>query len=109
MKRFKTEYNIRLNDLLGEMGMGKAFSYNQADFSRMSDMKACISFVDQVTYISTNEEGTEAAAVTAVGMELTSVRPSQNIILHANRPFIYLIREQGTGAILLMGAVKKFE
>lgn len=109
LPRFKTEYNIRLNDLLTDMGMGVAFSPGQADFSRMSDLEAFISFVDQFTYISTDEEGTEAAAVTVVGVELTSVGPSREVTFHANRPFIYLIREHSTGAILFMGAVKNFD
>ncbi len=109
LPRFKTEYNIRLNDLLTDMGMGVAFTPGQADFSRMSDLEAFISFVDQFTYISTDEEGTEAAAVTVVGVELTSVGPSREVTFHANRPFIYLIREQSTGAILFMGAVKNFD
>ncbi|NMB06127.1 MAG: serpin family protein, partial [Bacteroidales bacterium] len=109
LPRFKTEYNIRLNDLLTDMGMGVAFSPGQADFSRMSDLEAFISFVDQFTYISTDEEGTEAAAVTVVGVELTSAGPSREVTFHANRPFIYLIREQSTGAILFMGAVKNFD
>ena len=109
LPRFKTEYNIRLNDLLTDMGMGVAFAPGQADFSRMSDLEAFISFVDQFTYISTDEEGTEAAAVTVVGVELTSVGPSREVTFHANRPFIYLIREQSTGAILFMGAVKNFD
>lgn len=109
LPRFKTEYNIRLNDLLTDMGMGVAFSPGQADFSRMSDLEAFISFVDQFTYISTDEEGTEAAAVTVVGVELTSAGPSREVAFHANHPFIYLIREQSTGAILFMGAVKNFD
>ena len=109
LPRFKTEYNIRLNDLLTDMGMGVAFTPGQADFSRMSDLEAFISFVDQFTYISTDEEGTEAAAVTIVGVELTSVGPPREVTFHANRPFIYLIREQSTGAILFMGAVKNFD
>lgn len=109
LPRFKTEYNIRLNDLLTDMGMGVAFAPGQADFSRMSDLEAFISFVDQFTYISTDEEGTEAAAVTVVGVELTSAGPSREVTFHANHPFIYLIREQSTGAILFMGAVKNFD
>ncbi len=110
LPRFKTEYNIRLNDLLTDMGMGVAFAPGQADFSRMSDLEAFISFVDQFTYISTDEEGTEAAAVTVVGVELTSAGPSREVTFHANHPFIYLIRETAsTGAILFMGVVKNFD
>ncbi|HBL34968.1 MAG TPA: serpin family protein, partial [Porphyromonadaceae bacterium] len=67
LPKFKTEYSKRLNDILiDKMGMGIAFS-NAADFSRMSDQDANISFVKQDTYIGTDEEGTEAAAVTVVG------------------------------------------
>lgn len=88
------------------MGMGIAFS-NLADFSGMSDHPAKISLVKQDTYISTDEEGTEAAAVTVVGMVLTSVNPAAKVIFDANRPFIYLVCENSTGAILFMGSVSK--
>lgn len=109
LPKFKTEYSKKLNDVLAEMGMGIAFS-NGADFSRMSDVPALISFVKQDTYINTDESGTEAAAVTTIGMEMTSV-PSQprRVVFNANRPFLYLIQENSTGAILFMGAVKNFE
>ncbi|MDD2513563.1 MAG: serpin family protein [Proteiniphilum sp.] len=108
LPRFKTEYSKRLNDVLSDMGMGIAFIPGRANFSRMSDADAFISFVDQFTYINTNEEGTEAAAVTAVGMQLTAVQKPRSVTFHANRPFVYLIRENSSGAILFMGAVKNF-
>ena len=57
------------------MGMGLAFT-NNADFSGMSDISAKIDFVKQDTYISVDEVGTEAAAVTTVGMVMTSM-PAQ--------------------------------
>ena len=86
--------------------MGLAFSDN-ADFSRMSDLPAKIDFVKQDTYISTDESGTEAAAVTTVGMVNTSmpVAPPK-VVFNADRPFIYVIQENSTGAILFMGSVK---
>ncbi|MEA5126549.1 MAG: serpin family protein [Proteiniphilum sp.] len=109
LPKFKTEYSKKLNEVLSKMGMGIAFS-DAADFSRMSDVSAKIDFVKHDTYISTDEVGTEAAAVTTVGMIETSL-PAQpkKVIFNANRPFIYLIQENSTGAILFMGAVKNFD
>ena len=104
LPKFKTEYSKKLNDLLIDMGMGIAFS-NQADFSGMSDYSAAISLVQQNTYISTDESGTEAAAVTIVGVGVTSVGPPEKVVFNADRPFVYLIRENSTGAILFMGSV----
>jgi len=108
LPKFKTTYSKKLNDVLTKMGMGIAFT-DAADFSGMSDMPARISLVKQDTYINTDESGTEAAAVTTVGMVVTSM-PSQpqKVVFNANRPFIYLIQENSTGAILFMGAVKNF-
>jgi serpin B len=79
-----------------------------ADFSGMSDCPAFIEFVKQDTYISTDEEGTEAAAVTVVAMRKNALGPQQ-VLFNANRPFLYLIQENSTGAILYMGAVKHFK
>lgn len=109
LPKFKTEYSKKLNDLLTKMGMGITFT-DAADFSGITDVPARISFVKQDTYISTDESGTEAAAVTTVGMELTSI-PSQpqKVIFNAERPFIYIIQENSTGAILFMGAVKNLK
>ena len=109
LPRFKTEYSKYLNEILTKMGMGIAFS-DAADFTGITDIPARISFVKQDSYISTDESGTEAAAVTTVGIELTSM-PSepQRVIFNAERPFIYIIQENSTGAILFMGAVKNFD
>lgn len=109
LPKFKTEYSKRLNDALINMGMGIAFDPSRADFSRMSDHDAFISFVDQFTYISTDEVGTEAAAVTVVGIEFTSYQPPRTVTFNANRPFIYIIQENSTGSILFMGAVKDLD
>lgn len=109
LPKFKTEYSKKLNQVLTKMGMGITFT-DAADFSGMSDAAAKISFVKQDTYISTDESGTEAAAVTTIGMELTSypIKPDK-VIFNANRPFLYLIQENSTGAILFMGVVKNFD
>lgn len=109
LPKFKTGYSRVLNDVLEKMGMGIAFEPGAADFSRMTDADAFISFVEQFTYINTDEVGTEAAAVTVVGIEPTSYQPDRTATFNANRPFIYIIRENSTGSILFMGAVKYIE
>ena len=108
LPKFKTEYSKKLNDALTNMGMGEAFT-DAADFSGMSDASAKIAFVKQDTYISTDEVGTEAAAVTTVGVVFTSIGISDKVVFNANHPFIYIIRENSTGAILFMGTVKNFD
>ncbi|MDD2474838.1 MAG: serpin family protein [Dysgonamonadaceae bacterium] len=105
--KFKTEYSKKMNSVLIDMGMGIAFDSEKANFSRMSDVQSFISFVQQFTYIATDEVGTEAAAVTVVGMETTSM-PAQpeKITFKVDKPFIYLIQEKSTGSILFMGSIK---
>ncbi|MDR1719313.1 MAG: serpin family protein [Dysgonamonadaceae bacterium] len=103
--KFKTGYEIKLNEPLETLGMGMAFTYF-ADFSGISDIRLCISEVKQKTYIDVNEEGTEAAAVTSVGMGLTSVNPTpQPATFRADRPFLFLIQETSTNIILFEGKI----
>jgi len=74
-----------------------------ADFKAMSNSALCLSFVKQDAIIKVDEEGTEAAAVSTAGIMATAFMPSQNIVFHADRPFLYLITETSTGAILFAG------
>ncbi|MBR8838354.1 MAG: serpin family protein [Stigonema ocellatum SAG 48.90 = DSM 106950] len=105
LPRFKIEYDVTLNDALTALGMGEAFS-DEADFSGIADQSLKISQVKHKTFIEVNEEGTEAAAVTSVGVVATSVvfspPPFQMIV---DRPFFSAIRENGTGTILFMGSI----
>ncbi len=103
LPKFKYEYKRELNDDLKNLGMGIAFDPDNADFSNISDQGLFISFVLHQTFIETNEEGTEAAAATVVGIGVTSV-PMTNVI-NVNRPFLYFIRETTTGTIVFMGQV----
>ncbi len=106
--RFKIQNSYEMKDMLVSMGMVKAFS-NFADFSGISDFKLFISRVIHSTYCEVNEEGTEAAAVTIIEFELTSM--PMNPVFNANRPFIFFIREKNTGVILFaakMGGVEKY-
>ena len=102
MPKFTFSYKKQLEDPLTNLGLGIAFSEN-ADFSGISDTKTKISFVLQKTFIDVNEKGSEAAAVTAVGVGVTSVTGPKPFLL--NRPFIFAITEKETGSICFMGKV----
>ena len=104
MPKFKLECEMDFTGLLQDMGMKLAFS-NSADFSLMSSTPLAIGFVKQKTYIDVDEEGTEAAAVTGLGMRTTSVAPSNIIDFTADRPFFYIIRSDSTSDILFLGQV----
>jgi len=101
--RFKYGYKLQLKDILADMGMGIAFTDN-ADFSNISDIAVMISEVLHQAFIETNEEGTEAAAATIVGIMTTSMPPAP-LILNLDHPFLYIIRETSTNTILFMGKV----
>lgn len=107
LPKFKYEYNEKqMKPILSDMGMGVAFDPINADFTRInSDGGLYISRVIHKTYIETNEEGTEAAAVTAVEVGVTSAGPDQTYYFTINRPFVYFIQEKSTGTILFIGTV----
>lgn len=102
--KLKYDYEIKLNDVLTEMGMGVAFT-GAADFTGINKAGGLyIDYVKHKTFIEVNEEGTEAAAVTIVAIDKTSVGP-QKTAFHVNRPFLYAIIEKSTGAVLFIGTV----
>jgi len=102
--KFEYETEISLASTLSAMGMPTAFS-DAADFSGMTGAKDLfISDVFHKAFVSVDEEGTEAAAATAVEMSLTSM-PESPIELTVDRPFLFLIREHETGSVLFMGRV----
>ena len=102
---FETKFRINLNEILAAMGMPDAFDGSKADFSKMSEYALCLSFVNQYAYIKVNEEGTEAAAISSAGVyKNTSVSiPEEPLIFHADKPFLYLITEKSSGAVLFAG------
>ncbi|MDR2234039.1 MAG: serpin family protein [Tannerella sp.] len=103
--RFKIEYEIDLVKPLKRLGVGVAFEPFVADFSEMSDMLLYISEAKQKIYIEVNEEGTEAAAVTSIGISFSSVGPPQPVMFTADRPFLFLIQEKSSGAVLFTGKI----
>jgi serine protease inhibitor len=106
LPRFTLTFEDMLNPSLRSLGMALAFSPGFADFTRMSPQgrDLYISFVKQKTFVDVNEEGTEAAAATAVGIRVTSVGPSHPVVV-VDRPFLFAIRERASGAVLFIGKV----
>jgi serpin B len=103
LPKFKLTSLFILNDPLKKLGMTDAFSAARADFSGISGRKdLCISEVVHQAFLEVNEEGSEAAAATAVVMRLTAL-PSRSLVFRADHPFIFLIRHQPTGTILFLG------
>jgi serpin B len=103
MPRFEFEFERSLADDLKAMGLNIAFT-EDADFSGISAIDLYIADVIHKTYIKVNEEGTEAAAVTAIVMEATSINPILNEI-RFDRPFLFAITEKSSKSILFMGKV----
>jgi serpin B len=104
MPQFEFESEFSLKDTLAEMGMPVAFS-SAADFSGMTGRRELsISDVVHKAFVSVDEAGTEAAAATAVIMELTAM-PDPPVELTIDSPFIFLIQDIETGAILFVGRV----
>ena len=110
LPKFKAECKYKMHEkILPEMGMNIPFT-GFADFSGMSDVPLSISEVIHKTFVEVNEEGTEAAAVTSVGMVATSVIGEPLIIDYiVNKPFLFAIRENSTGVIMFMGKMGKIK
>ncbi len=104
LPKFKLSYKTILNDPLTQMGMGVAFS-DFADFSKIVNGGGlAINCVLHKTFVAVDEEGTEAAAVTAIGVCGTSAYDTTSSFI-VNRPFLFFIKEKSTGTILFAGKV----
>jgi len=106
LPKYRLEYRIELADMLRSMGMTDAFDANEADFSGMDGRMhwMSISAVIHQAFVDVNEEGTEAAAATAVAMQFIGV-PSPPPTFRADHPFLFLILENFTRSILFLGRV----
>ncbi|WKZ37812.1 MAG: serpin family protein [Anaerolineales bacterium] len=101
--KFKFESSFALPDALKQMGMSDAFDSGKADFSAMTGGRDLfIGNVIHKAFVAVDEEGTEAAAATAVIMEATGA-PMWDITLVIDRPFIFFIRDLQSGQILFIG------
>lgn len=105
MPKFKLELSFSLPDTLQAMGMTDAFDAAKADFSGMDGRRDLfISAVMHKAFVSVDEKGTEAAAATGVAMSLTAVM-NPPVVVRVDRPFLFFIYDQGSGAILFAGRV----
>ena len=105
LPRFETDTNIGLKDVMKVLGMPKAFT-PEAEFPDFCNAPTYIGLMKQVAKIKVNEEGTEAAAVTIIGMDGSGIgggHEMKYVNFHANRPFLYVISEESTGAIFFIG------
>jgi serpin B len=114
LPKFRLTQQFALSDILKSMGMTTAFDITTADFSGIKDMGACIllplciSEVIHKSFVEVNEKGTEAAAATAVQMEMLSMSPHAPPpppVFRADHPFVFMIRHRESGSILFMGRV----
>ena len=113
LPKFKFDTSYRMNDTLSKMGMPTAFDQDNADFTGMYDKSQAnnenlyIGIVVHKAYVDVNEEGTEAAAATGVGMFANTAveAPTQPKLFNADHPFIFAIVHNATGDILFLGKV----
>lgn len=104
MPKFKFETQYGLVETLASMGMKLAFTDGEADFSGMDGTRSFfIGDILHKAYVAVDEEGTEAAAATAVVVGITSVQES--IPVNIDRPFLFVIRDNPTGSVLFIGRV----
>lgn len=106
MPRFKVSQGIELKGILTSMGMADAFDANKANFSGMDGCEGSLYIAAALhkAFVEVNEEGTEAAAATAVVMGLRFAPPPPPTF-RADHPFVFMIREKSTGSILFLGRV----
>lgn len=103
MPKFKIEYSESLNYMLQNIGIQTAFEPEKAQFEKMFN-SGNMWFTDTIhkTFISVDEKGTEASAVTAISMGGSSL-PPEPVELKFNKPFHFAIRDNTSGEILFMG------
>jgi len=112
LPKFKLHSQLRLSQTLKYLGMTTAFS-DAADFSAMAkESSLLISEVIHHAVVEVDENGTEAAAATAIALVPISAvvqiqQPPPPILFRADHPFLFAIREMRTGAILFLGRIER--
>ena len=103
LPRFETDTDIDLKDIMSKLGMTDAFDAEKADFRNFCNVPVYIELMKQVAKIKLDEEGTEAAAVTVIGVA-NSIGPApEYVTFNANHSFLYVISEQKSGAVFFIG------
>src|SRR5699024_3967316 len=107
--KFKLEYEITLNEVLENMGMGLAFDSEKADFSQMivEDDPIWISQVKQKTFIDVDETGTEASGATSIELKTTSapIDVDEPFYMEVNSPFFMTITDDKTNTMIFMESI----
>ena len=105
LPRFTTEMKLSLKDIIAKLGAPSMFDASRSDFSSFASGNVYVSEMLQKAKIEVSEEGTKAAAVTMGMVKLPSIRPDEprRVDFHCDHPFIYMIQDNYTGAILFMG------
>jgi serine protease inhibitor len=105
LPRFKLDYSGKLNKTLAKMGIEKVFT-DAAQLGKINKTADLfVDFVKQDAYLGIDEQGTEAAAVTTIGIGLTSAGPEEPRYI-CDRPFALVISENTSNTILFMGRIK---
>jgi serpin B len=108
LPKFEFSQEVELGDVLKKLGMKLAFTWPGADFSAMDGTRELvISLVLHKAFVAVDEEGTEAAAATAVVMMCGAApaKPAPFKVFTADHPFLFMIRHCDTGAVLFMGRI----
>jgi serpin B len=107
LPHFHTEFTLPLERVLADLGMPNAFIGGRANFSNLAGLpgEIYIGLARQKTYIDVNEEGTEAAAATVIVMTRGARRVLQQFDLTFDRPFVYAIQDERSGAVLFLGTM----
>ena len=105
LPRFETKTDLNLIEIMSSLGMPNAFIDGLAEFPNFCGREVYIGLMKQVARIKLNETGTEAAAVTVIDIKPSAAEPPviKDVVLHANRPFLYVISERSTGTIFFIG------
>ncbi|WP_448536567.1 serpin family protein, partial [Pseudothermotoga sp.] len=107
LPRFKIQQRLSMKETLMKMGMVDAFT-DRADFSKIDGTHMLkIQNVIHQAFVEVNEEGTEAAAATAVIVGIKMAMPIMPVIFRADRPFMFFIQEEISNTILFMGRLQK--
>ena len=104
MPKFTVEFGSSLKHVLEQQGITRAFG-ERAQFNGISDEPLCISDIMQKTYIKVDEDGTEAAAVTALRVGAMSMRPQNIIPMRLDHPFVFAIIENDSNEVLFVGKI----
>ncbi len=103
LPRFESNTDINLVPIMKKLGMIRAFDSDLAEFPHFCPVTSYIGLMKQVAKIKLDEEGTEASAVTVIGVDNAAGPLGSVMTFHANHPFLYVISETTTGTIFFIG------